>query len=55
MKETDRRAATTIRDVAKDAGVSPMSVSNYLNGRTHLMREQTRQRIADSIAAIPSA
>lgn len=39
----------TIRDVAKRAGVSLQSVSNVLNGRTSQMREETRQRILQSI------
>lgn len=34
-----------IRDVARRAGVSTTSVSNVLNGRTNLMRAETRQRI----------
>ena len=34
-----------IRDVARHAGVSTTSVSNVLNGRTNLMRQETRQRI----------
>jgi DNA-binding LacI/PurR family transcriptional regulator len=36
---------TNIREVARRAGVSTTSVSNVLNGRTNLMREETRQRI----------
>lgn len=39
----------TMRDVAKRAGVSLQSVSNVLNGRTSQMREETRQRILESI------
>lgn len=34
-----------IRDVARHAGVSTTSVSNVLNGRTNLMRDDTRKRI----------
>jgi len=39
----------TMREVAKRAGVSLQSVSNVLNGRTSQMREETRQRILESI------
>ena len=39
----------TIRDVAKRAGVSLQSVSNVVNGRTSQMREETRQRILQSM------
>ncbi|MDR3621718.1 MAG: LacI family DNA-binding transcriptional regulator [Paludisphaera borealis] len=39
----------TMRDVAKQSGVSLQSVSNVLNGRTSQMREETRLRILQSI------
>ncbi len=42
----------TMREVAKRAGVSLQSVSNVLNGRTSQMREETRQRILESIRAL---
>ena len=41
--------ALTIQDVAKEAGVSTTSISNYLNGRTGEMRGETCQRIAATI------
>jgi DNA-binding LacI/PurR family transcriptional regulator len=42
-------ARATMRDVARRAGVSLQSVSNALNGRTSQLREETRQRILQSI------
>ncbi len=39
----------TIQDVAKAAGVSSTSISNYLNGRMGEMRVETQQRIAKTI------
>jgi LacI family transcriptional regulator len=35
----------TLRDVAVAAGVSPMSVSNFINDRRGAMRQETRDRI----------
>ncbi|MCC7047035.1 MAG: LacI family DNA-binding transcriptional regulator [Alphaproteobacteria bacterium] len=46
------RRNVTIKDVAKRARVSPMSVSNYLNERFHLMAADTRARITTAIAAL---
>lgn len=40
---------TTIRDVARLAGVSTASVSRYLNGKTGAMTEQTAQNIQAAI------
>ncbi len=42
----------TILDVAKAAGVSSTSVSNYLNGRLAEMSEETRLRISSAINAL---
>lgn len=39
---------TTIQDVAKAAGVSPMTVSNVLNAHPHV-RESTRQKVLAAI------
>ncbi len=40
---------TTIQDVARQAGVSVTSVSNYLNGRHNHLRQSTIRRIEESI------
>ncbi|MBY3304690.1 LacI family transcriptional regulator [Rhizobium laguerreae] len=42
----------TIQDVAKAAGVSNSSVSNYMNGRLHRLGPETRTRIADAISGL---
>ena len=39
----------TLRDVAAAAGVSPMSVSNFINARHNTMRTETRTRIEAAI------
>lgn len=41
----------TIRDVARAAGVSPMTVSRVMNG-SHRVRPDTRQRVEEAIAAL---
>ena len=41
----------TMQDVARHAGVSPMTVSNVVNGHPHV-REATRERVLQSIAAL---
>ena len=42
-----RRRRPTVRDVAALAGVSPQTVSNYINHRYHEMGESTRSRLAE--------
>jgi LacI family transcriptional regulator len=49
--EAERRGQSTMADVAKLAGVSAMTVSRVMNG-TGLVRESTRQKVADAIAAL---
>ncbi len=44
-----RRSKVTLRDVAAAAGVSPMSISNFINDRRDLMRPETAERIAAEI------
>lgn len=49
---SSKGAGATIRQVAEHARVSPMSVSNYLNGRFNLMRDETRERIGKAVAEL---
>ncbi|MEE4451697.1 LacI family DNA-binding transcriptional regulator [Novosphingobium resinovorum] len=51
------RAGATIADVAREAGVSLMTVSRVMNGKANV-REETRERVQNAIAALnysPSA
>jgi DNA-binding LacI/PurR family transcriptional regulator len=41
-----------MRDVAAQAGVSVQTVSNLVNGRPHLMRPETRERIEEALAIL---
>jgi LacI family transcriptional regulator len=43
------RGRVTIRDVAAAAGVSPMTVSNVINGRLRFVGEETRRRVMREI------
>ena len=47
----ERRGQPTMADVAKIAGVSPMTVSRVMNG-TGLVRESTRKKVAAAIAEL---
>lgn len=42
-------AQMRIKDIAAEAGVSPATVSRYLNNRPGQMTEETRARIAEVI------
>ena len=39
----------TLREVAREAGVSVMTVSNVINGKHHLMSGETRQTVCSAI------
>jgi LacI family transcriptional regulator len=42
----------TLVQVAKDAGVSPATVSHFMNGNFHRMGPETREKISDSITKL---
>lgn len=44
-----QRRQVTIRDVAAVAGVSPMTVSNVINGNRQFVGEETRRRVLQTI------
>jgi DNA-binding LacI/PurR family transcriptional regulator len=46
------RRRSTLRDVAERANVSAQTVSNLVNGRTHLMAEKTRERVEQAMIAL---
>ena len=55
---TKKIPRATIKDVARAAGVSPMTVSNVLNGRDQLVGAVTKKRVEKEIARLnyrPSA
>ncbi len=51
MSNLTNKANPTMSDVARKAGVSPMTVSRVLNGDTRV-REATRKLVADAIASL---
>ena len=44
-----RAARVTLRKVADEAGVSPMTVSNFVNGKFAFMSAETRARVARAV------
>ena len=50
-QDVERRGQPTMADVAKLAGVSAMTVSRVMNGKG-LVRESTRRKVADAVAAL---
>ena len=52
-KKSSRKSGKviTIHDVARHAGVSPMTVSRVINGESNV-REETRARVAASVASL---
>jgi LacI family transcriptional regulator len=51
IRESMEHGKPTMVDVAKLAGVSAMTVSRVMNGKT-LVRESTRRKVADAVAAL---
>jgi LacI family transcriptional regulator len=47
-----RSRSVTLADVSRDAGVSIMTVSNVVRGKSHLVRLETRKRVEESIARL---
>ncbi|WP_169512930.1 LacI family DNA-binding transcriptional regulator [Actinopolymorpha alba] len=52
VKGVHRRAGVTMNDVARHAGVSNMTVSNVINGRSQRVSEPTKQRVLATIAEL---
>lgn len=52
LAEGAHRRAVTMNDVARRAGVSNMTVSNVLNGRSQRVSDSTRQRVLAAIAEL---
>lgn len=49
---TKTRKHTTLKEVARAADVSPMTVSNYVNGRHELMSPAVRERVAEAVVRL---
>lgn len=50
--EAPRRAQATLRDVARMAGTTPMTVSNVVNGRDGQVGPELRARVLEACAAL---
>lgn len=48
----NRSRSVTLADVSRDAGVSIMTVSNVVRGKSKLVRLETRRRVEESIAKL---
>jgi DNA-binding LacI/PurR family transcriptional regulator len=48
----NRSRSVTLADVSRDAGVSIMTVSNVVRGKSNLVRLETRKRVEESIARL---
>jgi LacI family transcriptional regulator len=51
QEDVERRGQPTMADVARLAGVSPMTVSRVMNGKG-LVRESTRRKVAEAVASL---
>jgi LacI family transcriptional regulator len=49
MKKVVHDRSATLKDVARAAGVSSMTVSNFVNGRLGEMSRETRERVEQEI------
>lgn len=52
MTNSFRASRVTMKDVAREAGVSIQTVSNYINGRLRHMRPDTERRVSEAITRL---
>ena len=50
IKMASKKRAATLKDIAREAGVSPMTVSTFINDKFQFMSAPTRQRVAAAVA-----